>query len=76
MIFKNKTKEYRCEIKDKISHGNFGIIFKVFDKNNRSFALKFLSIDEKSEPKLKKEMEEQYGIEVEVMKEMNIINIL
>ena len=73
MSFSNKTKKNVYKIEEKnnlIGHGGFSVVYKVSDKNNKRFALKFLSIFENDEPNndKKKEIKEQYDNEVKIMK--------
>ena len=53
MSYCNKAKNNVYKIEEKnnlIGHGDFGVVFKVLDKNNKRYALKFLSFFENDEP--------------------------
>ncbi len=73
MSYCNKTKNtvYKIEEKDNfLGYGGFGVAYKVLDKNNKRYALKFLSFFENGEPNedKQKKIKEQYENEVEIMK--------
>ncbi len=73
MSYCNKTKNivYNFEEKNNlIGHGGFDVVYKGSDKNNKRYALKFLSFFENDEPNedKQKEIKEQYDNEVEIMK--------
>ena len=60
MIFTNKNNKY--ELKNIIAKGGFSMIYKVLDKNNKIFALKFFSFAQNVK------LKEQFENEIEVMK--------
>ena len=63
MEFYNKEKDNKYKQEKIISHGGFGIIYKVLEiKTKKFYALKFISIAGKDKEEIKKECDGEFNI--------------